>query len=127
MAENRFSQHLFVRVTPGVKAAVDEAAARKGISQVHWARAVITAALRAEGIDLADAQYALVRDGKIVGGPSFNPARDHRGGEWLPIENEDSEPFDKALHWRLKPLPLRIDGDRVVREYPVVLKGQEHA
>ena len=44
---------------------------------------------------------------------------------WLPIENRDREPFDAARHWRLKPLPLRVEGEVVVREYPVVSKALE--
>lgn len=82
---------------------------------------------------MADTQHALVARGELVlnqrnGSPitTFQPASDDRG-EWLPIENEDSTPLDPAKHWRLAPLPLRVDGARVVRTYPVVVKSLEHA
>jgi hypothetical protein len=74
--------------------------------------------------DAPEQQYCLVRDGELIA-TSFKPSKDEDGGAWLPIENEDNQPFDPSLHWRLKPLPLRLDGDRVVRVYPVVPK--EHA
>ena len=67
-----------------------------------------------------------MRNGELIE-TSFKPAKDDDGGAWLPIENEDNAPYDAATTWRLKPLPLRLDGDRVVRTYPVVAKSQEHA
>ncbi len=48
------------------------------------------------------------------------------GRTWLPVTHEDSEPFDAATHYRLKP-EARIDGDRVVVTYPVVEKNWEYA
>jgi hypothetical protein len=73
-------------------------------------------------------QYCLVDEGNIVVGPTYKPdLLDKRRGTWLPVVNVDTEPLDPARHWRLAPLPLRIDGDRVMREWPVVLKNWEHA
>jgi hypothetical protein len=74
-------------------------------------------------------QYALVSpQGEIISIPTYKPdLGDTRRGMWLPVINIDSEPLDPAKHWRLAPLPLRLDGDRVVREYPVVVKSWEHA
>jgi hypothetical protein len=83
-------------------------------------------------------QWALVSGDQILvmrfgEKPDLSDARFHPAGyapgdgdRWLPVVNVDSEPLDRKLHWRLDPLPLRIDGDRVVREYPVVLKSWEH-
>jgi hypothetical protein len=75
-------------------------------------------------------QIMVVRFGEK---PDLSDARFHPadyapgdGDRWLPVVNVDSEPLDRKLHWRLDPLPLRIDGDRVMREYPVVLKSWEH-
>ncbi|MCG2665883.1 hypothetical protein ACFPFP_02930 [Bradyrhizobium sp. GCM10023182] len=99
---------------------------RKGMRPADLFRSLCDAALAAEGFPIADRQYCLVRDGELIS-TSFKPTKDRDGGEWLPIENEDNAPFDPALHWRLKPLPLRLDGDRVVRVYPVVPKSMEHA
>ncbi|WP_420971517.1 hypothetical protein [Bradyrhizobium sp. B120] len=107
------------------------AAERRGVSVTAFLRSIADAALAADGFPVAETQYALVVDGEVLmhgDHPvmSYRPAADDRG-EWLPIENEDSSPFDPAQHWRLKPLPLRVDGERVVRTYPVVSKSQEHA
>ncbi|WGR67837.1 MULTISPECIES: hypothetical protein [unclassified Bradyrhizobium] len=102
------------------------AAERKGLTVSAYLRSLADSALASEGFPVAEQQYCLVRGGELIA-TSFKPAKDEDGGEWLPIENEDSQPFDPAKHWRLKPLPLRLDGDRVVRVYPVVVKSQEHA
>lgn len=112
------------------------AATRRGLRLSDWLREAADTALKAEGFSTGSvAQYALVADGGLVigadGGPETilserKPLRDERG-EWWPIENRDSAPFDAAQHWRLKPLPLRVDGEVVVREYPVIAKCQEHA
>lgn len=101
-------------------------AERRGLSTAALVRSLADAALASEGFPVGDQQYCLVRAGELID-TSFKPAKDPDGGEWLPIENEDTEPFDSAKHWRLKPLPLRLDGDRVVRVYPVVPKSMEHA
>jgi hypothetical protein len=37
------------------------------------------------------------------------------------LEFEDSEPFDPEIHYRLAPT-IRIEPERAVRVYPVVLK-----
>lgn len=99
---------------------------RRGMRLSTLLRSLADSALASEGFPVAEQQYCLVRDGELVS-TSFKPAKESDGGEWLPIENEDNQPFDPALHWRLKPLPLRLDGDRVVRVYPVVPKSMEHA
>ncbi len=89
-------------------------------------RSLADSCVASEGFPIGEQQFALVIGGEIIA-TSFKPSRDDRGGEWLPVENEDNQPFDPALHWRMKPLPLRIDGERVVRTYPVIAKCQEHA
>ncbi|MGY4160497.1 hypothetical protein ACVINW_006339 [Bradyrhizobium sp. USDA 4461] len=99
---------------------------RRGVNLSTLMRSLADAALASEGFAVADQQYALVTPGGEVLTTSYRIAADDRG-QWLPIENEDSAPFDPAQHWRLKPLPLRVDGERVVRTYPVALKSQEHA
>jgi hypothetical protein len=84
---------------------------------------------------MSEIQYALVTSaGQIMGPLTFKPCPMDQVKEgtpadavWLPIVNRDSEPFDPAQHWRMKPLPLRVEGETVIREYPVVLKSQEHA
>lgn len=104
---------------------------RRGVNLSTLMRSLADAALAAEGFAVAETQYALVVDGEVLmhrGEPAttFRPVSDERG-EWLPIENEYSSPFDPAQHWLLKPLPLRVDGEKVIRTYPVVAKSQEHA
>lgn len=114
---------------------VSAAAAREGLNASQWLLQAVTSALRAKGFapDLAEQQFALVSPaGDLVMSPAgnpiatFRPQHDDRG-EWLPIENVDSEAFDPGKHWRLKPQALRVDGDRVVRLYPVVAKSLENA
>jgi hypothetical protein len=107
------------------------AAERKGVTVSAYLRSLADAALASDGFPVAEVQYALVVGGEVLmnrGSPviSYKPAADDRG-VWLPIENEDSSPYDPGQHWRLKHLPLRVDGERVVRTYPVVAKSQEHA
>jgi len=97
------------------------AAERKGLTVSAYLRSIADAALASEGFPVGEQQYCLVRDGELIA-TSFKPAKDPDGGDWLPIENEDGEPFDPAKHYRLKPLPLRLDGDRVVRVYPIAPK-----
>ncbi|MCC8961720.1 hypothetical protein H8A95_05140 [Bradyrhizobium sp. Pear76] len=104
---------------------------RRGVNLSTLMRSLADAALASEGFAVADTQYALVADGAVVIHNevpilSYRPFPDDRG-EWFPVENEDTEPFNAAQHWRLKPLPLRVDGERVIRTYPVVPKSMEHA
>lgn len=103
-------------------------AERKGMSLSTLLRSLADSAVASEGFPVGEQQYCLVRDGELIL-TSFKPAKDPDGGEWLPIENEDTEPFDPAKHWRMKPLPLRLDVERgvVLRVYPVIPKCQEHA
>lgn len=104
------------------------AAERKGLPVAAYLRSITDAALASEGFSIGEQQYCLVRGGELIS-TSFKPAKDPDGGEWLPIENEDTEPFDPAKHWRMKPLPLRLDAQRgiVVRTYPVIAKCMDHA
>ncbi|MDF0521525.1 hypothetical protein P0R31_30205 [Bradyrhizobium yuanmingense] len=103
------------------------AAERKGLTVSAYLRSIADAALASEGFPVDPQQYCLVIDGELIA-TSFKPTKDDRGGEWLPVENVDEPgPFNPATHWRLKPLPLRLDGDRVVRVYPTVPKCQEYA
>jgi hypothetical protein len=136
----RYSDTVTIRCQPELTAAVNRAALRKGSKPAEYLRQAVLAALQRDGFQFLppvhEPQFALVRDGQLVlsrvpggeGSPitSFVPQPTEEG-EWLPIENEDSAPFDLAKHWRLKPLALRVDGRRVVREFPVVVKSMEFA
>ena len=112
------------------------AASRRGLRLSDWLREAADSALKAEGFSVASAeqQYALVAGSRVLGPITFKPhGLDHLAegtpadAVWLPIENRDSAPFDPAQHWRLKPLPLRVEGEVVVREFPVIAKCQELA
>lgn len=129
----RFDSSLLLRCSTQMAGFVGRAAARKGQKPAEYLRQAVRSALLADGLNPEeDQQYALVKDGEFVQhnghGPitTFRPASDARG-EWLPIEDQDSASFDLAKHWRLKPLPLRIEGARVVRTFPIVDKSLEHA
>lgn len=134
MSDIRYASQLTVRCLPEVAHGVDKAAAAKLMKPAEYIRRALVDRLQADGVLLPPAaeelsrgqQYALVAPGGNVLATSFRIAADDRG-QWLPIENEDMQPFDPAQHWRLKPLALRVDGERVVRTYPVVAKSQEHA
>jgi hypothetical protein len=66
-------------------------------------------------------------DGDLIRAVSYLDAKpEHEGRTWLPVKHFDSERFDPALHWRLKPI-LTIEPDHVRCEYPVVPKSMEHA
>ncbi|MCA1527355.1 hypothetical protein [Bradyrhizobium yuanmingense] len=122
-----FEQLIQFRAPVNLSKAIDRAASQRCQSKSDYIRQALVDRLQADGgSPLGEQQYCLVIDGELIA-TSFKPAKDDRGGVWLPIENEDNQLFDPALHWRLKPLPLRLDGDRVVRTYPVVAKCQEHA
>ncbi|MET4181734.1 hypothetical protein ABIB94_003835 [Bradyrhizobium sp. JR7.2] len=122
-----FGQLIQFRAPANLSKAIDTAASQRCQSKSDYIRQALIDRLQADGASaMAEQQYCLVRDGELIS-TSFKPAKEPDGGEWLPIENEDNQPFDPALHWRLKPLPLRLDGDRVVRVYPVVPKSMEHA
>lgn len=71
-------------------------------------------------------RFARIKDGEIVGLYYHDAKPEQEGYTWLPVEHVDSEPLDIARHWRLKPID-RIEADRVVRTFPVVLKSWEHA
>ncbi|MCK1625920.1 hypothetical protein IVA98_22685 [Bradyrhizobium sp. 160] len=122
-----FEQLIQFRAPASLSKAIDRAAGQRCQSKSDYIRQALLNRVRAEqDFPVANQQYCLVRNGELIS-TSFKPSEDPEGGEWLPIENEDNQPFDPALHWRLKPLPLRLDGDRVVRTYPVIAKCQEHA
>jgi hypothetical protein len=124
---DRWQATLKARCSNQMAAAVNDAARRRGSKPSEWIRQAVLAALRADGVDpVQEQQYALCSHGELVLGlhgpiTSFRPQHDDRG-TWLPISNVDSGPFDAAKHYRLKPLPLHIDRDRVVREYPIITK-----
>ncbi|MCC8954101.1 hypothetical protein H8B02_11705 [Bradyrhizobium sp. Pear77] len=75
-------------------------------------------------------RWALIEDDQIkaIGGYLAAKPDDRM---WVPVVHEDSEPFDAATHWRLKPHYTLVDvygtPDRVICTYPVVLKSMEHA
>jgi len=122
-----FEQLIQFRAPANLSKAIDRAASQRSQSKSDYIRQALVDRLQTDGASpVAEQQYCLVRGGELIA-TSFKPSQDDQGGEWLPIENEDNSPFDQALHWRLKPLPLRLDGDRVVRVYPVVPKSMEHA
>ncbi|SFO74263.1 hypothetical protein SAMN05216330_104453 [Bradyrhizobium sp. Ghvi] len=74
-------------------------------------------------------QYALVEGDQILSISEYRstaPGDPSPGRRVLPVEYADSMPFDPDLHYRLDPV-ARVDGDRVVRVYPVILKSEDRA
>jgi hypothetical protein len=146
----RYSAQLTLSVQPGFRNLIDDAARRAGVKSTEWSRQALTEALKAAGIDPAqiaprDAgalydsvegrqRYALVTTSGDILAMSYHDAKPEpgpadRGGVWLPVIHEDSEPFDIAAHWRLAPLVTVVDVygrlDRVVVTYPVIPKSLE--
>lgn len=73
-------------------------------------------------------RWALIQGNAIAGlyYHAEKPAPEREGDVWVPVVHEDSEPFDIARHWRLKP-HCTIADDRVIVTFPVVAKSWEHA
>lgn len=138
----RFSDDITIRVQPRITALVNRAARAKGCKPSEWTRQALLAALRADGLDPAtipagDAgtlydsvngsqRYAWVDGDQIRAVSHYDSKPEHEGQTWLPVKHFDSELFDPALHWRLKPI-VTIEADHVRCEYPVVPKSLEFA
>lgn len=133
----RFEQLVQFRVPANMSAAIEQAAKQKCQSKSDYARQAIISKLEADGIALAardaGSLYDRLSDGSrrwalIVGddiaGMSYHAEQPQDGRRWFPVSHVDSEPFDLVKHWRMTPVS-RIDGDRVVVEYPVIAKSLE--
>lgn len=134
----RFTSGVTFREEPHVLAAIEQDAQARGLNASTWLREAARESLRARGIDPAqigarDAgalydslegkkRYACIEAGAIKSMGYYETAPDG----WLPVVHEDSEPFDIVRHWRLAPVP-RIEPDRVVMVYPVIVKSLEMA
>lgn len=135
----RFEQLVQFRAPINLSAAIEQAAKNKCQSKSDYVRQSVIRQLDADGIALtardAGSLYDRLSDGSrrwalIVGddiaGMSYHADPPKDGRKWLPVSHVDSEPFDLLKHWRMTPVS-RIDGDRVVVEYPVVVKSLELA
>jgi hypothetical protein len=66
-------------------------------------------------------------DGDQIKAVSYHDGLPEQDGRtWLPVKHFDSETFDAALHWRLKPI-ITIQNDFVRCEYPIAPKHGGHA
>lgn len=146
----RFSDQIKLSVLPGLRQLIQRAAMSAGMKSTDFHRKAIDDALRAAGIDPAELvrsrsagqlydviegrrMFALVSGGRVIAqtsrldaAPDLSDVNHHPAGyvpadgdAWLPIAFEDSEPFDAAVHHRGS-WQLRIEPDRVVREYSVI-------
>ena len=150
----RYSDTLSLRLSPEVSAAVAQVAAARLQRPAEWYRQAIRMGLALEGIDMTTRQvasgkapeWALVQVGESdrivntwhgakpdIGDSDYWPAGYEPGPHdaWVPIENVDTQPFDAARHWRLKPtmevISVYATPTAVRRVYPVVPKSLEHA
>jgi len=145
---SKFEQLVQFRAPANLSAAIDQAAKKKCQSKSDYVRQSIITQLEADGVAVAQAcrdagalydrlsdgqtRWALVADGAVLDlsyhatDPNKAEEQIALGRTWLPVTHEDSEPFDAATRYRLKP-EARIDGDRVVVTYPVVEKHWEYA
>lgn len=133
-----FEQLVQFRAPASLSKAIDRAASQRSQSKSDYIRQALVDRLQADGgSTVGEQQYCLVKDGELVTGPrgklvttfKLIPINENTIFEgvptdalWLPIENEDTELFDPEKHYRMKHLPLRLDGDRVVRTFPIVSK-----
>ncbi|UPJ80535.1 hypothetical protein IVB16_00395 [Bradyrhizobium sp. 183] len=93
-----FEQLIQFRAPANLSKAIDRAASQRCQSKSDYIRQALIDRLQEEGgSPVGEQQYCLVRDSELIS-TSFKPVRDDRGGEWLPIENEDNQPFDPAVH-----------------------------
>lgn len=143
-----FSELIQARCQPGFAALVEQAARKRGMSHSEYMRQAARTALALDGFDLAtiaprdagslynvvDGQrcYALIAGDRIVtvgrhaSEPALSDFAPGRGDRVLPVEHEDTEPFDIAKHWRLPPIDT-IHPSRVVRSFEIVAKSWENA
>jgi hypothetical protein len=125
-----FTGTLRAKCPPSLPPLIERAAGAKMMTASEYTRRAVIAQLEADGVTVAPQQFALVEAGQLVlraGVPVVVTKLDPDDSRtWLPIEAEDSEPFDPRLHWREKPT-YRVDGARVVRTYPIVPKSLERA
>jgi hypothetical protein len=130
----RFPNLLQARCPETFLPLIERAAQSQCMSASEYIRRSVVERLLQDGfkIEIEPQQYALVENGSLaLVGPANNrriaistKLDDDDPRTWLPVETEDSEPFDPKCHWRLPPT-YRVDGDRVVRTYPVITKSLE--
>src|SRR5258708_7530425 len=112
------------RVPDALSGAIETAASKRFQSKSEYVRQALLAGLRADGFeppaihdrsagalyDLVDGKrrYARIEAGTIddvvyfAADPRTDP--EQKGRTWLPVVHVDSEPFDLAQHFRLKPV-----------------------
>jgi hypothetical protein len=130
----RFPNLLQARCPSAIPPLIELAAQSRCMTPSEYIRRCVIERLRADGFNIEPQQYALVENGSLALVGRANNQRiaivteldEGDARTWLPVETEDSEPFDPVRHWRLAPT-YRVDGERVVRTYPIVLKSLEHA
>ena len=127
-----------VRMAPHLLEAISDAAGQRGMTASAWLREAAMLLARSEGAlpasrsagELYDRdaggrqRWARIEHGEIKSITHSDAKPDSRA--WVPVVHEDSEPFDIATQWRLKP-HFVIEADRVLATFPVVAKSWEHA
>jgi hypothetical protein len=127
-AEAGFPELLRARCSKALHGFVEGAARRRMISPSEYIRQSLTKTLMADGMDPAkpfpvDAG-SLYKEGKLITWSEYVAEKPEGSDDWRPLDFEDSEPFDPAKHYRKAPL-IRIDPERVVRVYPIILKSED--
>jgi hypothetical protein len=130
-----------VRMAPHLLDAISDAAGQRGMTASAWLREAATTLASLEGTltttasrgagelyDRVEGRQRFARiEGDQIKGIGYHAEKPEAPGKvYVPVVHEDSEPFDISWHWRLKP-HFRIEADRVICTYPVVLKSLEHA
>jgi hypothetical protein len=141
--ETKFQRLVQFRVSDALSDAIDAAAIKHLQTKSEYVRQSVLTGLRLDGFEPAavaprdaGSLYNVTPDGRhwaLVAGDtvksrhrSHDKPADEQGGVWLPIDYEDSEPFDIDRHWRLAPV-TGIEADRVVVTYPIVSKSMDLA
>jgi hypothetical protein len=134
----RFPNLLQARCPNAIPPLIELASQSRCMTPSEYIRRSVMERLQADGFDPAtiaprdagslynviagDRHWALVVDGAVKAmHRSADKPEDEQGGIWLPIEYEDSEPFDDVAHWRMAPV-TSVEAGRVVRTYPVISK-----
>jgi hypothetical protein len=126
---SRFPDTIQAKLPPGVASQVEAVASAQHTTTSQYVRTAVMDRLKTDAgslynVTAAGVPFALVDGDRIVTISYHADGKPHDGRTWLPVVYEDSEPFDIERHWRLAPIDS-IRGDKVVRQYPVVLKSGE--
>lgn len=125
MSDLRFSERITVSWPAHVPVAIDKASTRRCMTPSEFIRRCVIDRLEADGFDVTTGpEWAKVEAGEVVSTASAGSVVKEQPEGWLPIENVDSEAFDRSLHYR-KGFHYVIEPTRVLRVHRIILKSED--